>query len=303
MFLRFISRLLLWVYGWKVVSTPPEGDKFVIVAAPHTSAWDFPFTIAVASLLGLEFSWLGKDALFKGWKGHFFRRMGGIPIDRSKSNNYVEYLADEFHSRDKLHLAIAVEGTRRYVEYWKSGFYHIAKAAEVPLVPAYLDFKTKTGGLGPAIEVTNPTEVMDQLRAFYADIEGYHVDRFGPMRLRIEDEFEAEKQADAVVKAKAEKADQPIRKPVDTPSLLDEAKHAAEEARAAASAKFEEAKIAAEEAKKGASAKLEEAKQAAEKKKEAASAAYEEAKQAANETLEEAKSAAEEALGPKTEPA
>ena len=265
MLLRFISRIYLKALGWKVDTAHPPADKFICLAAPHTSGWDLPYTVAVASMLNLEFSWLGKHTLFKGVHGKIFRAIGGIPIDRRSSQNYVEVLAEEFERRDRMHLAIAAEGTRKYVEVWKSGFYHIAKEANVPIVLAYLDFGTKTGGLGPVIWPTNPKEVMDQVREFYDGIQGYHPDRFGPMKLRMEEA------ADAASTAGRE--------------ALGEAKEALGEAKEAAAEALGEAKEAAAEA-------LGEAK-------EAAAEALGGAKEAAAEALEGAAATAKEALGKK----
>ena len=174
--------------GWKLENeVPPDLDKFVIIAAPHTSNWDYPYTMAVASLLNLEFSYVAKDSLFKGKWGWFFRFTGGIPVDRSKRSDFVRQVADMIAERDRIALAIAPEGTRSKTDFWKSGFYHIAKTANVPIVPGYLDFANKTGGLGkPIWPIGTPEEVMDQLRDFYQASMAFKPEQFVEPRLKSE---------------------------------------------------------------------------------------------------------------------
>jgi len=186
--LKPISKIWLKLSGFEVLNSDPSLRKCVIVAAPHTSNWDMPHTMAVGTELGLEFNWLGKDTLFKRPWGGFMKWLGGVPIDRRKSGNYVDTLVREFQERENLILVMAVEGTRSRTDHWRSGFYHIAKAADVPIVPGYLDYKAKRGGLGtPIYPIGTPEEVMEQLREFYRDIEGHFPDKFGPVKLASED--------------------------------------------------------------------------------------------------------------------
>ena len=187
--LKPLATLWLKLNGWEAHIDDPSLQKCVVVAAPHTSNWDMPYTMTVGIKLDLDINWLGKHSLFKPPWGGFMRFLGGIPIDRSRSANYVEVLAREFEKRDRMVLVLAAEGTRSRTEFWRSGFYHIAKAADVPIVAGYMDYKAKRGGLGRVIyPIGTQKEVMDQLREFYEGIEGYNDDWFGPVRLKNEDE-------------------------------------------------------------------------------------------------------------------
>ncbi|AWV88893.1 lysophospholipid acyltransferase family protein [Bradymonas sediminis] len=208
--LKFFAKIYLKLVGWSVDSELPEGvDKFVIIAAPHTSNWDFPITLAVAAMIDMKFFFVGKHTMFRPPVGGLFKKLGGIPVDRSKSRNFVDQIADAFAQADRMALGIAPEGTRSKRKYWKSGFYYIARAADVPIVLGYLDYKTRRGGLGPIIDSSQPVEVvMEQVREFYAGKEGRNHDQYTPPRLRVEDEA-AEDAAEAP-KAAAAKAEQSI---------------------------------------------------------------------------------------------
>ena len=123
----------------------------MLVGAPHTSNWDFAVFLGATDELGIKPSYLGKHSLF-GWPlGRFMLDMGGIPVDRSKRANYVEQVVAEFDKRDELALVIAPEGTRHSDGRWKSGFYHIAMGAGVPIVPAWLDRRRRCAEIGPPI--------------------------------------------------------------------------------------------------------------------------------------------------------
>jgi len=139
---RLVRRIIMLLYrwkGWTIDGRLPDLPKFVIAGAPHTSNWDFVFFIGATAEEGVEPSFMGKHTLFKGIMRNFMFDMGGIPIDRTKRANYVEQVADEFARRERLALVIAAEGTRKSDGKWKSGFYHIARAANVPIVPAFAD--------------------------------------------------------------------------------------------------------------------------------------------------------------------
>jgi 1-acyl-sn-glycerol-3-phosphate acyltransferase len=184
-----LARLWLLLWRWKV--TPPTDQlppRCVMIAAPHTSNWDFPLTLAIARVSGVRISWLGKTSLFRGPAGPIMRRLGGVAVDRSAPGGMVGQLAAEFDRHERLVLVVPAEGTRSHTGYWKSGFYRIAEQAGVPIVCAFLDRRSRTGGFGPVVSPTGDLSAdMDELREFYDGREGLKTGRFGPVRLRDED--------------------------------------------------------------------------------------------------------------------
>ncbi len=190
--IRALCRAFLRLTGWKVVGGPPDAPKCVVIAAPHTSNWDLVFMLAMAGALGIRISWMGKDAIFRAPFGSIMRGLGGIPVRRHAAHNVVEQMVEAFAAADRLLLAIPAEGTRSRAEYWKSGFYHIARGANVPVVPSYLDYRRKVGGFAPPIMLTGEvTADMDRFRAVYASVEGKRAADQGPVRLREEMDGEA----------------------------------------------------------------------------------------------------------------
>ncbi|MDO8364810.1 MAG: 1-acyl-sn-glycerol-3-phosphate acyltransferase [Actinomycetota bacterium] len=191
---KLLARFWLFIWRWETI-VPPTAmpQKCVIIAAPHTTNWDFPITLAMAKVTGVKISWLGKRALFKGPMGPVMRRLGGVAIDRGAPGGMVAALTAEFATRDHLMLVVPAEGTRSRTEYWKSGFYRIAQQAQVPVVLAYVDRATRSGGFGPAITLTGDMKAdMDEVREFYEGKEGLRPNRFGPVRLKEEDDATAE---------------------------------------------------------------------------------------------------------------
>ena len=151
---RIVRRLLIALYklrGWRIDGTLPPEKKFIIAGGPHTSNWDFAIFLGAVDQLGVRPSYLGKHSLFRWPLKRFMLDMGGIPIDRSKRANYVDQVVAEFDKHDELALVIAPEGTRDSDGRWKSGFYHIALGAEVPIVLAWIDRKRRIGAIGPVI--------------------------------------------------------------------------------------------------------------------------------------------------------
>lgn len=186
---RTIARVYLRLFGWRVQGRLPDHPKCVVIAAPHTSNWDLPFTLAVAYILGVKPSWLGKRELFRGPFGALMRRLGGIPVDRSKRADMVQQLVDYTRTVDRLFLVIPPSGTRSKAAHWKSGFYHVARGAGVPIVCAFLDYRRKLGGLGPLLVPTGDVAAdMRVIRGFYAGIVGKYPEHTTPARLREEDD-------------------------------------------------------------------------------------------------------------------
>ncbi len=184
---RFVGRTYLRVNGWREEGERPEPEQYVLIAAPHTTNWDLPYMLALSFVYDVPIRWAGKHTLFKFPYGPIMKALGGIPIVRSKRGNRVEALARLFDEYPNLVLAMPAEGTRSRVEHWKSGFYHIAREANVPIVCAFLDYERRRGGFGPTLHPTGDIRAdMDLLRAFYGDKVGKYPEKFGPVRLRNE---------------------------------------------------------------------------------------------------------------------
>ena len=177
--LRGVSIAFLRLTGWKVVGKlPPEAVKSVVIAAPHTSNWDLPYTLMVAFALHLNVYWMGKASLFKPPFRGVMMWLGGIPVDRSQNNNLVAASSAAIKKASgPLQLIVPPEGTRSGALYWKTGFYYIAAEAGVPIVMAYLDYDKKVGGLGPVFKTTGDIDAdMAAIKAFYASVTGKNAD-------------------------------------------------------------------------------------------------------------------------------
>ena len=168
---RAIRGVVMWYYrrqGWTEINANPDLRKCVIIAAPHTSNWDFVYFLGAATALNLPLSFMGQKQLFRWPIGRAMRELGGIAIDRSTSRNYVQTMVDEFAQRDSFMLTIAPEGTRSKVARWKTGFYHIAMQAKVPLVLGLMDYEKKQVGLAGAIWPTGDyLKDMEKVLEFY----------------------------------------------------------------------------------------------------------------------------------------
>ncbi|MFO0629757.1 MAG: 1-acyl-sn-glycerol-3-phosphate acyltransferase [Polyangiales bacterium] len=183
-----VGRAVLSSLGWREEGAVPDAPRFVLLAAPHTTWWDLPISLGVGYVMDLDIVWVGKHTLFEGPFGGFMRWLGGVPVDRRSSHNYVQQIADLIHGRERIMLMIAPEGTRGVTSHWKSGFYWIAHTAQVPIVCAFLDYRRKRGGLGPVIHTTGDLKAdMGQIRAFYATVTAKYPERFQNVRLREED--------------------------------------------------------------------------------------------------------------------
>jgi 1-acyl-sn-glycerol-3-phosphate acyltransferase len=179
--LRWLSIAFLRLTGWKVVGKlPANAAKSVLIAAPHTSNWDLPYTLMVCFALRLNVYWMGKSSLFKPPFRGLMMWLGGIAVDRSQSNNMVQDSSTAIkQASGPLQLIVPPEGTRSGTRYWKTGFYYIAEAAGVPILLAYLDYEKKTGGLGPVFQTTGDIEAdMLAIKAFYAGFKGKNADQF-----------------------------------------------------------------------------------------------------------------------------
>jgi 1-acyl-sn-glycerol-3-phosphate acyltransferase len=171
------SGLVAWFkrQNWDVEGSGPSPRKFVLIAAPHTSNWDFIYFIGATDALNLDLSFMGKKSLFRWPFARAMKDMGGIPVDRKSSQNYVQQMIEEFGRRAEFMLTIAPEGTRGKVRQWKTGFYHIAVGAKVPLVCGMMDYKRKIVGLGPTIWPTGDYEKdMIEVHQFYSQCTPKH---------------------------------------------------------------------------------------------------------------------------------
>ena len=171
--LRIAARFYLKVAGWEIVMVEPVARRSIVIAAPHTSNWDLPMSLALVFACRLKVYFLVKHTLFNPPFGIFLRWLGGIPVDRSKAHNLVEQAIELFSVHEDLVLAVPPEGTRKQVRCWKSGFYHIAYGAQVPISLGFIDFKRKVAGFGGTfIPTGNYDADLVEIQAFYAGITG-----------------------------------------------------------------------------------------------------------------------------------
>ncbi|WP_299061234.1 1-acyl-sn-glycerol-3-phosphate acyltransferase [uncultured Polaribacter sp.] len=173
--MKTISRFILFtILGWKLEGDFPKSPlKYVVVVAPHTSWVDFPIAILTRMASGTMIQFIGKKSLFKWPFGFFFRMLGGTPVDRSKSNNFVDGVVATFNSKKEFRLALSPEGTRKKVATWKTGFYYIAKGANVPIVMAALDFGNKKIKFSKPYDTTNSEKAdFKVFYAFFKNIKG-----------------------------------------------------------------------------------------------------------------------------------
>ncbi len=156
------------VWGWKFLGDLPDIPKSIVIVAPHTSNWDFPVGLAAMLALDLRAHWFGKDSLFRSPLGWFFRLIDGRPIRRETSEGVVAEVASMLRAEDQVLLALAPEGTRSHVDSWRSGFYHIAVAAGIPIVPAWFDWSRREIGFAPPFTPTgNQAADIAYLRSLY----------------------------------------------------------------------------------------------------------------------------------------
>lgn len=183
--LQFFSSTLLSLFGWHVEKQIPQENKIIIIGAPHTSNWDFPLTLLGLSALGLRFSWIGKHTIFKGPFGIIFRKIGGIPVNRKARSGFINEMVSAFSARERLTLAIAPEGTRSKKNHWKAGFYQIAVKADIKVCLGFIDYPTKTIGLGPTLMPSKDiVSDFDLIRNFYRGKSGKYPEKESTICLR-----------------------------------------------------------------------------------------------------------------------
>lgn len=171
--LRWLAIVVLKLIGWKAIGKEIENPKFVLIGAPHTSNWDFPLMLLIILKLRLQVFWMGKHTLFQFPFGAFMKWLGGIPINRSKSHNVVNDTVRLYRENAQLVILVPPEGTRKKVTEWKTGFYHIANNADVPILMGFLDANKKEAGLADFFYPTGDIEADTKIiRGFYADKKG-----------------------------------------------------------------------------------------------------------------------------------
>jgi 1-acyl-sn-glycerol-3-phosphate acyltransferase len=171
--LRFLAILILRLVGWTSIGSKVSVPKYVLIGAPHTSNWDFPLMLLVVLELRLQLFWMGKHTLFPFPFSGIMKWLGGIPINRTKSHNVVSDIVGQFKSNENLVVLVPPEGTRRKVSEWKTGFYHIANNAGVPILMGYVDAAKKEAGFADFFYPTGELESdMKEIRSFYAQKKG-----------------------------------------------------------------------------------------------------------------------------------
>jgi len=176
-FLRSIfygfANVALFILRWKTRGRMPDIKKFILIAAPHSSNWDFIFFLLIIFKFQIPVHWIAKESMFIWPFKRLLQRLGGIPINRSEKSNLVAAMVDTFDQADRLVVTIAPSGTRKNVTHWKTGFYQIANQADIPIVCGFVDYRLRTGGIGPVILPTGDMDAdMETIKIFYKDKSG-----------------------------------------------------------------------------------------------------------------------------------
>ena len=157
----------------------------MILGAPHTSNLDFFLTLALIHHFDLPLRYLIKDSVMKGPLGALIRSLGGVPVDRSKANNLVDSMVEAIDREEEFAMGVLPEGTRKYVDYWKSGFYWIAQGANLPIYPVRVDGAKKHLHMGNRFDITGDIEAdVAELALFFGDAKGVKPENSGPVRVK-----------------------------------------------------------------------------------------------------------------------
>lgn len=180
--LRVVAAALRGLSGWRAEGPVPDVPKLVVAVAPHTSNWDVPVGIILCLKLRISPSWFVKASFFRFPFRGLCRWLGAVPVERTRATNAVSHAVRALRDRDRVMLAFTPEGTRAATSYWKTGFYHIAHGAGVPIALCYLDYSRKRGGLGPLLWPTGDMYAdMEKIREHYAPFKGLHPELQGPV--------------------------------------------------------------------------------------------------------------------------
>jgi 1-acyl-sn-glycerol-3-phosphate acyltransferase len=180
-FSHWLGRVSYTISGWKIIGNLPDLPKFVLIVAPHTSNWDFFVGVGALFGLGLKLSFLGKDSIFVPPFAQILRWLGGMPVDRSISRDRVAEMVDAFNSHDRLIFGLTPEGTRKKVQEWRTGFYHVAVGANVPIVPVAFDYGKKALIIDePFYPTGNAAADIAKLRAWFANVTPKRPENYAP---------------------------------------------------------------------------------------------------------------------------
>ena len=180
--LQALAKLILKVGGWEIAGELPAAKRAVVIAAPHTSNWDGFWALVYKVAVQLDIHFFAKQSLFWFPLNVLLRALGGIPLDRKRAGSAVEQAIEMFRKNDSYYFGLAPEGTRSRADHWKSGFYRIARGADVPVVLGLLDYGKRRIGIGPTLELSGDWEKdLAFCREFYKDIQGRWPDKAGPV--------------------------------------------------------------------------------------------------------------------------
>jgi 1-acyl-sn-glycerol-3-phosphate acyltransferase len=172
--IKNLASFIFRVLGWKVVGEIPKGiKKYIVIAAPHTSNWDFLYGFLYFNILDIQLNFFMKKEWFFFPVGWFLRSIGGVPVDRSKKEDLTTKIVEKFNSLEELALFVTPEGTRSFNPNWKKGFYHMAEKADVPMVLGFLDYSKRIAGVGPIYKATGDIDKdIEIIKEFYRGIKG-----------------------------------------------------------------------------------------------------------------------------------
>lgn len=180
--LRVVAKIIMRLCRWESIGEVPAIEKAVFIAAPHTSNWDGFWLLVYKVAINVDVRFLGKHTLFWWPLGSILRAFGAMPVDRRDASKVVAQLIDAFDNSDHLFLALSPEGTRKWMPYWKTGFYRIADAANVPIVLAFIDYGKRQMGIGPMLPAgTSLADTLSAIRKFYAPFVGRRAELQGPI--------------------------------------------------------------------------------------------------------------------------
>ena len=183
--IRRLAQLIMRMGGWTAIGEIPDVPKAVLIAAPHTSNWDGFWALTYKVAVGLDVSFFAKRSLFWFPLGTLLRGLGGVPLDRSRATSAVQQAASMFETEERLFFGLAPEGTRNRKDAWKSGFYRIAKAADVPVFLGLIDYRNKQVGIVQRLDLSDDIDAdIEKCAKFYAGIEGRWPEKATPVRFK-----------------------------------------------------------------------------------------------------------------------